>query len=76
MSIYTTAELIQLIKDIDAAIASVLLGKAYELDTGQGRQKVTRQDLKQLRLQREYWIAEYEAVNSPGLLRVNNRRFK
>lgn len=76
MSIYTSAQLIQLIQDVDAAIAAALNNKSYELDTGQGRQKVTRQDLKQLRQQREYWVAELEAVDQNGLMRLGNCRFK
>ncbi len=75
-AIYTEAELILKIKEVDAAIAAALLGKQYRLDTGQGRQDVTRQDLNQLREMREYWKSELEDLGDNGILRIHNCSYK
>ena len=76
MAIYTEAELIALIKEVDLAISAAVMNKSYELDTGQGRQKVTRQDLKQLREQREYWLAELETLQGTGLMTIDSCGYK
>ena len=49
MSIYTEAELNTLISSAKEAIAAVLLAKEYIIDTGQSRQRVTREDLPNIR---------------------------
>lgn len=55
-SAYTEAEITTMLTEIKAAISAALLGKSYELNTGQSLQKVTRQDLPNLRA----LLAEYE----------------
>jgi hypothetical protein len=73
---YTREELIVKIQNIDAAIEAALLGRQYRLDTGQGRQDITRQSLKDLREMREYWIIELEALSDTGLMRIDNCFYK
>lgn len=48
----TAAEIQTRIDAVDAAIDAVLLGQSYSLDTGHGRQSVTRASLGQLRAYR------------------------
>jgi hypothetical protein len=45
----TAAEIQTRIDAVDDAISAVLLGQSYSLDTGHGRQTVTRASLGQLR---------------------------
>lgn len=76
MTIYSRQELIDLIKDLDAAILAASQNKSYELDTGQGRQKVTKQDLDQLRKTRQDYLNELDCLKGAGLMRLRNLRFK
>jgi hypothetical protein len=73
-NIYTEQEIIDIIKNIDLAMAAALAGKSYELDTGQGRQKVTRQDLDQLQKQRRFWNIELQKLAGGGIIAVDYSR--
>ena len=70
------SELIEMIAEIDLAIKAALSNKSYELDTGQGKQKVTRQDLKQLTEIREYFAGQLRSSNGAGLLVIDNCSYK
>ena len=74
--IYTKAELVQKIKDLDDAIVAIQVNKSYELDTGQGRQKVTYQDIDQLLKLRELWVSELECLNGAGLMSFDTLSYK
>ena len=50
------------IDETSAAISAALQAQAYSLDTGQGRQQVTRVNLNELRKHRELLIAELDGA--------------
>jgi len=45
----TATEIRTRIDEVDAALGAVLLGQTYSLDTGHGKQSVTRASIGQLR---------------------------
>lgn len=62
--IYTQDEIIQKIKDLDTQIETAQSVSEYELDTGQGRQRVRRQSLTQLLQLRDYWNTKLEQLRN------------
>lgn len=70
-AIYTEAELILLIADAKAAIAAVLLAKEYIIDTGQSRQRVTREDLPDIRKYLNELEGRLNELSGGGLQYIN-----
>lgn len=64
---------IEKVQAIDAAIDAMISGghQSYELDTGQGKQRVSRLDLDKLRKQRDYWIALANDTEGNGLMTLD-----
>ena len=79
MSLRTATEIKARITAIEAAIDAVLLGQSYTLDTGQGRQTVTRADLPGLEKMLQRWESLYEKAvaeesGDTGILSLQFRR--
>lgn len=58
----SAAELITAIAEVDAAISATLKGQSFSMDTGQGKQSVTRASLADLREMRNELQAELDGV--------------
>lgn len=61
----TVEQIRQRIDDVDNAISAVLLGQTYSLDTGHGRQSVTRASIGQLRQYRAELERMLSRAHSP-----------
>ena len=66
MSIYTRAQIIEKIQKIDLQIEEAQGVSEYDLDTGQGIQRVRRQKLSELLRVRDYWNNELSQVDNSG----------
>ena len=55
LSTFTRAEILEVIAELKAAIRAVTLGQTYSIDTGQGRQSVTRASLSGLEKSLGFW---------------------
>lgn len=73
MAEYGTADYyMELIVATQEAINAAMKSKSYSLDTGQGVQRVTRQELADLReLKSEYEALYNDAKNNTGLMNIN-----
>lgn len=72
---YTTAAEIQARLDLlDLQIIEGEKANQFSLDTGQGRQSVTRPQLTALYRAREYWERKLSALEPGGLVSVEYRR--
>jgi len=73
MAEYGTADYyMELIVATQAAINSAMVSKSYNLNSGQGEQRVTRQSLSDLReLKAEYEALYNDAKNNTGLMNIN-----
>ncbi len=63
---FTKAQIESKITAISAAIDAVMIGQSYSLDTGQGRQTVTRANLSTLQKQLDYWLAKHDELDERG----------
>ncbi|MDR0675623.1 MAG: hypothetical protein LBF97_01095 [Elusimicrobiota bacterium] len=70
MGIYTKQEIIDKIKKVDSEIEVAQSTNEYELNTGQGSQRVRRVALEQLIKMRDYWLRELANID------VENGRIK
>ena len=62
MAIYTKQELKQKIIEVEKAISDALHVEEHSLDTGQSKQRVKKQQLSELRAERDALMARYEAL--------------
>ena len=60
---FTATEINAVIAKLKAAIEAVTLGQTYSIDTGQGRQSVTRASLMQLEKSLGYWEMRLAEAN-------------
>lgn len=73
MSYFTRAQITAKLDAISAAIDAVMLGQTYSIDTGQGRQSVTRASLPALEKSLAYWemrLAEADGESGVSSLEV------
>lgn len=70
----TAAEIQTKIDAVDDAIDAVLLGQTYSLDTGHGRQSVTRASLGQLRQYRAELERRLSRASDPYVYSAEVRR--
>jgi hypothetical protein len=74
-SIYTRAQIVKKIQTFDEAIEALAFAQTYSIDTGQGRQSITRASLPQLRKERDRWQAELDTVDGrPGFVSIEAGR--
>lgn len=57
-----------------AAQNAVALGQSYSLDTGQGRQTITRADLAEINRTIAALEAELAELTEPGIMHINLER--
>ena len=62
--LYTRAEIIQKIKDVDAAIDKAILSDSYSINGGMTSQSVKNQSLAELRKMRQYWLDQLAELDS------------
>ncbi len=60
---FTREEIVAKITAISSAIDAVMLGQTYSIDTGQGRQSVTRASLGQLEKSLSLWERRLAAID-------------
>lgn len=70
----TNAEIQTHLDEVDAAILAVLQNQTYSIDTGHGRQSVTRASLKQLRAYRAELERRLSRANNPYVYSAEVRR--
>ena len=74
-SVYTREEVVAKIQLFDEAIEGLAFAQTYSIDTGQGRQSVTRASLPQLRKERDRWQAKLDQIDGePGLVSIEAGR--
>ncbi|MFW6312254.1 MAG: hypothetical protein ACOC2N_00015 [Spirochaetota bacterium] len=71
----TRTELETKISNIESALDGLLTHKSYEMDTGQGRRRVTRQDIGALRSLRDDYKNQLEELDHSGVTSVRFVRF-